>query len=161
MNYLCGYNIITRPLIRGWQEGQSDNRKRNERRGERARLRFEDTTWLALKMKKGGSVGWASNFGSGHDLTIREFEPHVRLAAISTEPTLDSFPAVSVPPQLACSISQKLTFRKKKKKDGGRGHTARKVVGVRRPLEGKETDSVLEPPRKEGSLISEFLASRL
>ena len=29
----------------------------------------------------GGSVGSASNFGSGHDLTVPEFKPHVRLCA--------------------------------------------------------------------------------
>ena len=27
----------------------------------------------------GGSVGWASDFGSGHDLTVCGFEPHIRL----------------------------------------------------------------------------------
>ena len=34
----------------------------------------------------GGSVGWASNFGSGHDLAVCEFEPHVGLCADSSEP---------------------------------------------------------------------------
>ena len=34
----------------------------------------------------GGSVGGASDFGSGHDLTVREFEPHVGLCADSSEP---------------------------------------------------------------------------
>ena len=34
----------------------------------------------------GGSVGWASNFGSGHDLAVREFEPRVGLCADSSEP---------------------------------------------------------------------------
>ena len=34
----------------------------------------------------GGSVGWVSDFGSGHDLTVREFEPRVRLCADSSEP---------------------------------------------------------------------------
>ena len=34
----------------------------------------------------GGSVGWASDFDSGHDLTFREFEPHVGLCADSPEP---------------------------------------------------------------------------
>ena len=33
----------------------------------------------------GGSVGWASDFGSGHDLAVREFEPQVRLCADSSE----------------------------------------------------------------------------
>ena len=34
----------------------------------------------------GGSVGQASDFGSGHDLTVHEFEPRVRLCADSSGP---------------------------------------------------------------------------
>ena len=34
----------------------------------------------------GGSVGCASDFTSGHDLTIREFKPRIRLCADSSEP---------------------------------------------------------------------------
>ena len=34
----------------------------------------------------GGSVCSASDFGSGHDLAVREFEPHVGLCADSSEP---------------------------------------------------------------------------
>ena len=34
----------------------------------------------------GGSGGWASDFGSGRDLAVREFEPHIRLWADSSEP---------------------------------------------------------------------------
>ena len=34
----------------------------------------------------GGSVNWASHFGSGHDLTAHGFEPHIRLCANSSEP---------------------------------------------------------------------------
>ena len=34
----------------------------------------------------GGSVGWASDFSSGHDLGVREFELRVRLCADSSEP---------------------------------------------------------------------------
>ena len=34
----------------------------------------------------GGSVGWASDFSSGHDLTVREFKSCVRLCADSSEP---------------------------------------------------------------------------
>ena len=34
----------------------------------------------------GGSVGWATNFGSGHDLTVCGFEPHVGLCADSSVP---------------------------------------------------------------------------
>ena len=40
----------------------------------------------------GGSVGRAADFGSGHDLTVREFEPALGsvLTAQSLEPVLDS-----------------------------------------------------------------------
>ena len=34
----------------------------------------------------GGSVGWASNFSSGPDRTVPEFEPRVGLCADSSEP---------------------------------------------------------------------------
>ena len=34
----------------------------------------------------GDSVGWASDFGLGHDLTVRGFEPRVGLYADSSEP---------------------------------------------------------------------------
>ena len=33
----------------------------------------------------GGSVGWATNFGSGHDLAVFEFEPRVGLCADRSE----------------------------------------------------------------------------
>ena len=34
----------------------------------------------------GGSVGWASDFGLGHDPAGPEFEPHIRLYADSLKP---------------------------------------------------------------------------
>ena len=34
----------------------------------------------------GGSVRWAADFGSGHDLVVHGFEPHVGLWADSSEP---------------------------------------------------------------------------
>ena len=34
----------------------------------------------------GGSVGWASDFGSGPDLAVHEFEPRVGLCADRSEP---------------------------------------------------------------------------
>ena len=46
------------------------------------------SSWLK-KTDKGrlsGSVGWASDFGSGHDLTLCGFEPHIGLCAESSEP---------------------------------------------------------------------------
>ena len=61
-----------------------------------------------------------SDFGSGHDLAVREFEPHVRLSAVSTEPALDPLaPSLSVPPllfSLSLSLKNKQTFKKIKEK---------------------------------------------
>ena len=37
----------------------------------------------------GGLVGGASDFDSGHDLMVLEFQPHIGLAAVSAEPSLD------------------------------------------------------------------------
>ena len=52
-----------------------------------------------------------SNFGSGHDLTVREFEPRVGsvLTAQSLEPISDSVsPPLSTPPLLTLCVSQSL-----------------------------------------------------
>ena len=50
----------------------------------------------------GGSVGWTSDLGSGHGLTVQEFKPHIRLAAVNAEPTLDP-----LCPSPACTLSKK------------------------------------------------------
>ena len=52
-------------------------------------------------------------FGSGHDLTVGEFKPHIGLRAVSTEPAWES-PSLSAPVPLALSIS---VSKKKKKKN--------------------------------------------
>ena len=58
----------------------------------------------------GGSVGSTSDFGSGHDLTVREFESHTRLSAVGTETALDSlYPSLSAPPPLVLSLSLKVS----------------------------------------------------
>ena len=45
-------------------------------------------------------------FGSGHDLTVYEFEPHVRLYAIRVEPAWDSLsPSLFAPPLCTLSLS--------------------------------------------------------
>ena len=44
----------------------------------------------------GGSVGEASDFGSGHGLTIRGLEPHIGLSADSSEPGVCSGFCLSV-----------------------------------------------------------------
>ena len=57
----------------------------------------------------GGSVSKVSNFGSGHDLTVREFEPYIGLCADSSEPGACfgfcvSF-SLSAPPRLKLCLS--------------------------------------------------------
>ena len=50
------------------------------------------------------------DFGSGHELTVGETEPHIRLQANSTEPARDSLsPSLSAPPQLAQSLNLSLS----------------------------------------------------
>ena len=63
----------------------------------------------------GGSVAYASHFGSGHDLAVWEFEPRVGLAAVSTEPASGPLsPSLSAPPplELSLSLKNKQTFKK-------------------------------------------------
>lgn len=45
------------------------------------------------------------DFGSGHDLTVHEFKPHMGLCADSVEPAWDSIslPSLSAPPLLVCA----------------------------------------------------------
>ena len=67
----------------------------------------------------------ASDFGSGHGLTVREFEPRLRVSAALTEPASDplSLPSLSLCPSPACAVSllkinifKNLIFKKTKKK---------------------------------------------
>ena len=60
----------------------------------------------------GGSVGWAADFGSGHDLAVRGFEPHVGLCADSAEPAWD-FLFLSLCTSPALSLSLKINIKKK------------------------------------------------
>ena len=54
----------------------------------------------------GGSVGWASDFGSGHDLVVCEFKPRIRLCADSSEPgACFESPPLSLPLPCSCSVS--------------------------------------------------------
>ena len=47
-----------------------------------------------------------SNFDSGHDLAVREFEPRIRLCAGSLEAASDSVsPSLSAPPLLILCLS--------------------------------------------------------
>ena len=57
----------------------------------------------------GGSVPFTSNFSSGHDLTVHEFEPHSDsvLTSGTLEPAWDSvFPSRSLPLPHSCSFSK-------------------------------------------------------
>ena len=62
-----------------------------------------------IQWRLGGSVGWVSNFGSGHDLAVHEFEPHVGLCADSSEPgtCFEFCVSLSLCPSLPPSLSQK------------------------------------------------------
>ena len=60
-----------------------------------------------------GSAGRASDFGSGHDLVVREFEPRVGLCAGSEEPALDPLP----PPLLVRCLSKLNNIKKIKRKE--------------------------------------------
>ena len=46
-------------------------------------------------------------FSSGHDVTVSEFEPHIRLRADSVESAWDSLSPLSDPPLLALFLSKK------------------------------------------------------
>ena len=50
----------------------------------------------------GGSVGRASDFSSGHDLTVHEFKPPIGLSAVSVEAASDP-----LSPSLRASLSLK------------------------------------------------------
>ena len=57
------------------------------------------------------------DFSSCRDLTIGEFEPHIRLCADSAEPAWDSrSSSLSAPPPRACALSLSQTLKKKKSK---------------------------------------------
>ena len=58
--------------------------------------------WVAQSIKRP-----TLDFSSGHDLTIRELEPHIQLCADSTEPAWDSL--LSAPPLLALCLSLSLS----------------------------------------------------
>ena len=53
----------------------------------------------------GGSVGEAADFSSGHDLTVREFKPRIRLCADRSEPGACFRFCVSLSLTLPCSCS--------------------------------------------------------
>ena len=70
---------------------------------------------INIKKKKegnlGGSVGRASDFGSGHDLTVHEFEPRVGPCADSSEPgaCFGFCVFLSLCPSPTCAVSLSLS----------------------------------------------------
>ena len=55
-------------------------------------------------------------FGSGHDLTVREFKPLNRLCAVTAQSLLGIlFLSLSAPPALSLSLSLKINNLKKNK----------------------------------------------
>ena len=55
-------------------------------------------TWVAQSVK-------VSDFSSGHDLTVCEFESHVGLSAVNSEPTSDPLsPSLSTPSLLSFAL---------------------------------------------------------
>ena len=84
--------------------------------------KIDSGVWMAQAVKRP-----TLDVGSGHDLTIHELEPHVRLWADSAEPAWDSLsPSLSAPPCLharshAFSLSLSLSLSLTKiniKRDG-------------------------------------------
>ena len=58
--------------------------------------------WVAQSVKRP-----TLDFGSGHDLVVHEFEPHVGLWADSVEPAWDALsPSLSAPPLLVLFFSK-------------------------------------------------------
>ena len=64
----------------------------------------------------GGSAGQASDFSSGHDLMVCEFEPCISVYSNNAEPALDSLSPVSLCPYPTHTLSFKKKKRKEKKK---------------------------------------------
>ena len=60
----------------------------------------------------GGSVGWASDFDSGHNLIVHGFEPHIGLCADSLQPGACFGFSLSVCPSVSLSLSLPHTLSK-------------------------------------------------
>ena len=73
-------------------------------------------TWVAQSVKHP-----TLDFGSGYDLMVREFEPHLELCADSVDPAWDSL-SLSAPLPLTCSLclsKQFFFFNVKNRSIGG------------------------------------------
>ena len=58
----------------------------------------------------------ALDFGSGHDLIVHEFKPHIRIHTDSVEPAWDSLPLSLPLPICALFLSQNKLLKKQNKK---------------------------------------------
>ena len=86
---------------RSWPEPKSDAQLTERPRHPKTKILLKAPGWLS----------WASNFGSGHDLTVRGFKPRVGLCANSTEPGASfrfcvSFSVCPHPSSLSLSLSK-------------------------------------------------------
>ena len=71
-------------------------------------------TWVARSVKR-----LTLDFGSGHDLTVRGTEPHIRLCSDSKEPAWGSLSlslslSHSTPSRLLCTRARALSLKKQK-----------------------------------------------
>ena len=78
---------------------------------QRKEVNNSTTKMLMFAERLGGSVALASDFGSGHDLAVRDFQPHVRLTAVSL--SAHSLLQILCPPLSAPPLSQKINIKKK------------------------------------------------
>ena len=92
-----------------------------------------EVDWLMGRL--GGSVSQASDFGSGCDLMVHEFKPHVRLCAASSESgacfTFCVSPSLSAsPPLMLCLSLSKIKINIKKKLKKKKKWTKSSVLAV-------------------------------
>lgn len=69
--------------------------------------------WVAQLVKHPTS---AQTYGSGHDLMVRELQPHIGLSAVNTEPTLYPLPPTLSAPPPQIQIKKINNFFKKERK---------------------------------------------
>ena len=100
----------------------------------------------------GGSVGEVSDFSSGQDFTVHEFEPHFGLCADSSEPgaSLGFCISLSLPLPHSCSVSvslsQCLSLKKAPPEEHRLGGRLRMFQGRLLWRRGRPAQRVLEGP---------------
>ena len=70
-------------------------------------LKPSRSSWVAQSIKRP-----ITGYGSGHDLIVHGFEPHIGLCADGVNPAWDSFslPFLSAPIQLVCPLALSLSL---------------------------------------------------